>query len=76
MAVTGYTWRVIGQSETSASLPDGTFGAGFRVSFQTSDGLTGSVFVPKRTYNKPNVLAAIKEQAAQMHEIQGLTGSE
>ncbi len=70
-----HTWKVVGQMETSGNLPDGTFGRGFKVTFQTSDGLTGSVFVPRAEYNKDNVLAQISEQVARMREVQGLSGT-
>jgi hypothetical protein len=66
-------WRITNQAEGTGQLNDGSYGRGYRVTFQTSDGLTGSVFVGKGQYTKENVLAKVREEANTMAEIQKLS---
>ena len=71
----GVSWKVVSQSETSAQLPDGTFGSGIKVTFQMSNGTVGSVFLAHATYNRENVMKAIQGKVASMTEVQNLTGT-
>jgi hypothetical protein len=77
MADKPITWRVTGQSETTGRGQNGTYDRGYRITFQTNTGLSGSVFVTKENYSKDYVLSAIRDQIKQMTEIAQLTeGSE
>ncbi len=71
----GTSWKVISQAETSATLPDGTFGAGIKVTFQMSNGTVGSVFLARSAYTKDNVMNAIQARVSQMMDVQGLSGT-
>lgn len=70
----GKGWDVVGQQEVTDTGPDGKPTPGVKVLFKTHKGLTGSVFVPRSTYNPENVTAAICDYVAQLHAVQDLKG--
>lgn len=68
------TWNIVSQLEGIQADESGQFTRGVTVSFRTSSGLTGSVFVPEASYNTPNVLALITQRVRQMQAISNLSG--
>jgi hypothetical protein len=66
-------WHVVAQDETSGQLPNGSYGQGIRITFQTENGLRSSVFIAKSQYNKESVLKAIRSEAKALTEIQNLS---
>jgi hypothetical protein len=67
-------WSIESQHQTVGTGPDGRAVEGVRVSFVTSLGQHGSVFLPAVRYNKANVAAAVAAAAVQLDEILGLKG--
>jgi hypothetical protein len=65
-------WRVVGQSETLQPDATGRFTHGVLITFQTAEGLVGTVFVPDVHYNPAYVREAINAKVKLMEEIQGL----
>lgn len=70
--VTG--WSIVSQTEQIGLGPDGRAASGMLVSFQTGRGVRSSVFVPHDQYTPVNVRAAIAAKAAQLDEVQAMTG--
>jgi len=68
------TWHITSQAETAGDYGNGQFGQGVRITFQTVDGLTGSVFVPISSYTKANVQKLVAEKVALMADIQSMQG--
>ena len=66
------TWRVTSQSQTTDAAEDGRFTEGVRVSFATSAGDTGSVFLPLPAFTPQAVADAIAARVAVMHQVRGL----
>lgn len=67
-------WKVVGQTETMGLDPLGKAVDGIRVTFQTTRGITGTVFVPKDRYTPDNVTAAIKAAVGTLHTVADLSG--
>lgn len=67
-------WRVTGQQETMDLSAGGTYVAGVKVSFQTTRGTLGSVFVPSDQYAPERVRQLVAERAAAIDAVDGLTG--
>ena len=63
---------VVGQSESTEMGPTRTLMHGYRVTFQTRSGHTGSVFVPMTQFTRDNVLSAVRAAATNMETIGGL----
>lgn len=64
---------ITGQVERTDTGPDGTLQPGYVVSFQTSKGVNGTVFVPKAGYSAETVYAAVKAHATVLDDVQGAT---
>ena len=67
-------WSVEYQTETIGIGPDGKAVEGVKVGFATTEGVHGSVFLPKARYNVVNVKQAIAEQYGHIKAVHGLTG--
>lgn len=67
-------WKVITQNETTRPDDTGHFTAGVLITFQTTTGLNGTVFVPNNQYTSKYVKEVIQEKVNRMSEIQGLKG--
>lgn len=67
-------WKVTSQQETYGVGPDGQATEGVKVFFTSDQGVSGSVFVPRKSYNPDNVRAAIAGYVQQLHEVQASTG--
>lgn len=68
------TWRVTAQNQTSRRSPAGGFEPAVEVFFQTSDGVTASVVVPKATYSAETVKAAIDDYVRHIGDVGNLSG--
>lgn len=66
-------WRVTAQTETSDIGPDGRITSGYRVSFTTNNGHSGSVFAPMTSYSVEKVRAQIEGAAARLDAVGSLT---
>lgn len=67
-------WRVTTQQEVTAQDTSGRYVPGVRVTFTTTDGIVGAVFIPESTYNTATVRDAINARVAQMRAIATLEG--
>lgn len=67
-------WTVTGQVDTTDFDMTGRAVRGWRVSFVTNAGVSGSVFVPKSIYTVENVRAAIAADVQTLNAVQGLSG--
>ena len=67
-------WSVIGQVERVGQLPNGSYAEGIEITFRTSAGQEGTVFVSRVGYTTAAVQALINERAATMAEVAGLSG--
>lgn len=56
---TPITWQVVSQVDTVDRLPSGATGPGVDVTWQTSNGITGTVFVPMTEYRDVDKVAGI-----------------
>lgn len=65
------TWKVVSQRETSM-VQAGSFVKAQEVTFETSDGDTGTVTVPLNQYTADAVAQAITERVATMQQVRGL----
>ena len=70
----GVTWRVTQQTEGMGKLPNGQFVQGVNVTFATTAGVTGTVFVAHSEYTPDRVRQLIAEKLTTMHQVQNLTG--
>jgi len=70
------TWHITTQNQTTRPDAQGNFHEGIMVGFQTSNGLSGSVFVPNTQYNADNVKEMIQQRVNNMQEVHALTGGE
>lgn len=64
--------QIVGQSESMEADTSGRLVKGYRVTFQTKSGHTGSVFVPAGAYNRDTVLAKVRAAAVNMEQIGSL----
>lgn len=71
---TGTGWKVTGQTETTELGPGGKAERGKRLTWSSSDGLTGSVFVPDSLGDLESVKAQVSDAVARARSLQGLTG--
>lgn len=67
-------WTVTSQLEGTGQDANGRYVEGFKVSFTTASGLSGSVFVPNAIYNKESVRQQIAQRVAQMLDVHSLNG--
>lgn len=67
-------WEVTQQVEATDMGPSGTFVSGVRITFRTSAGVVGSVFVPHGDYTVENARRLIAERAAIVAGVSGLRG--
>lgn len=74
MAGMNGSWAVTTQQETTRPDSTGRFVQGVLIGFQTSDGLTGTVFVPDTQYTPDYVKQVIQARVDVMSGIQGLNG--
>lgn len=74
MADSSPRWTVTGQREDMQVGPAGTFVPGVVVSFRTTSGATGSVFVPHESYTVDKVRQLIDARAEVMEGVAGLEG--
>ena len=68
------TWSVTGQVEDFGPDDSGNYVSGVKVNFRTTNGATGSVFVPSSQYSVERVRELVGRQARAMSEAQELTG--
>lgn len=68
------SWEVTGQVETMDQGPGGSYVPGVKVTFRTSSGAIGSVFVPHERYTVDEVKRAIAARAGAMDAVSGLRG--
>lgn len=66
-------WNVTGQMETQQIGPNGSFVKGIEVYFQTTNGHSGSVFLPNAQYSLPAVTAAIHARADLLDSVGNLS---
>jgi hypothetical protein len=64
--------KITQQIETVGRDPSGAIVQGVTVHFQTAKGVNGSVFIPKDTFSAANVMAAVRQAAMQLDELQGM----
>lgn len=74
MDETPATWKVISQQETSGQNDQGAYVHGVTVTFQTTKGVTGTVFVPDSVYNADTVRARVQARVDAMHDVHALQG--
>lgn len=67
-------WTVTSQQQSQWIGPNNQAVRGVEVFFTTGKGVAGSVRIPESQYSPINVRAAIAAQAAQLDEVQGLSG--
>lgn len=67
-------WTVTSQVEQPGPGPDGRLVDGYKVSFRTGAGVNASVFLPRAQYTPDNVRAEIAAAAAQLDQVQGMSG--
>lgn len=67
-------WRVTAQVETNRTDSNGRFVSGVLVSYNTRDGIAGTVFVPDAQYTPEYVRQLINARVAQHTQVAGLTG--
>lgn len=64
----------VGQQERTELDASGTAVRGYRVSFTTESGVSGSVFVPASRYTVANVKAEVMAAAHQLEQVAKLAG--
>lgn len=64
--------QIVGQTESMEADTTGRLVKGYRVTFRTKSGHTGSVFVPAAGYNRDNVLNQVRGAAMNMEQIGSL----
>jgi hypothetical protein len=67
-------FKVTGQRETSELGANGRYMIGQRITYETTTGGSGSVFVPYSAYNPTNVERLIRDHAMATKQIMNLTG--
>lgn len=67
-------WHVISQQQTTVPDATGRFIDGVTVTFQTDNGITGSVFVPFGQYNPAEIIKRVQQRAESMVIVHGLKG--
>ena len=67
-------WNVDYQQETVGLDASGRTVPGVKVGFITGKGVRSSVFIPQTLYTPTNVRAQIAAMAAQVDEVQGMSG--
>lgn len=67
-------WSVVTDVETTDLTPGGTPAKGRRITFQTTNGATGSVFVTDAQYTPDVVRPLIQAKVDAITAIKGLTG--
>lgn len=65
------SWRITSQRQTS-TVSGGMFINGMEVSFVTTSGVPGSVFIALPSYNAETVKAAIDERVHQIEAVNSL----
>lgn len=68
------TWAVTSQREDYQLGKNGQLTSGMVVTFQTTSGAVGSVFVEQADYSVERVRQAVDGKARQMEAVQGLSG--
>lgn len=68
------TWTVTGQVAKFAADPTGKPVNGVEISFTTTAGNSGTVFIPNTSFNVANAQAAIAARAAILDAVSNLTG--
>lgn len=68
------TWAVISQQETMDQGPGGSYVQGVKVTFRTSTGQVGSVFVPQESYTADEVRRRVDQKAATVLAVADLQG--
>lgn len=64
-------WRVVNQRQTTREV-NGKFQPVKEVTFQTTSGYTGSVYVPTATYSAETVKAAIDAEVTEVERVNQL----
>ena len=69
------TWQVVGQNDTVDKLPSGATGPGVDVTYQTTNGITATVFIPAADYRDiERIRALISADAAHRVAVSLLAG--
>lgn len=69
-------WSVVGQTETIQPSPTGSgVVSGVQVSYTTTDGHTGTVFVPDTQYNPDTVRQLINARVALVSQVGRLSSA-
>ena len=68
------TWTVTAQREDYQLGKSGQLVSGMVVTFQTTSGAVGSVFIEQTDYSVERVRQAVAAKAQQMEAVQGLSG--
>lgn len=66
-------WRVTGQKPTTVLTAQGGVMDAVEVTFETRDGVTASVTVPRERYGADAVRAAVEEEVGRFEEVANLT---
>ena len=67
-------WRVVGQTMQTLPGPGSGLTTGWRVTYETAQGVQGSVFVPQNEYTPDRVKELISEAVATVNQIHQLSG--
>lgn len=67
-------WEVISQRQTIDLQPDGSIGQVVEVTFKLTDGTTGRVTIPLRSYNVDTARDAINYYADHLDAVSKLQG--
>jgi len=68
------SWTVTSQQETTGADANGRYGEGYRITFTTDAGQSGTIFVPDAQYNQETVRNLINAKVAAMQNVIGLSG--
>jgi len=69
------SWSVIGQQEQVEFDQQGKMQNGVKISFQTGQGHSGTVFVPQAQYNPERVKELVAAKAQLMDQVGALSSS-
>lgn len=65
-------WSIVAQQQTTDLTPDGRFQEVMRITFQTTEGVTGTLTVPISEYNPQHVQELISARAAAIKAVHNL----
>jgi len=65
-------WSIVAQRQTTDLTPDGRFVDIMEVTFETQEGVTGTVKLPLSSYSPDNVAQLVSSRAAQISAVHNL----